>query len=65
MIGINKDIIERKLMGKTLEISERPHMSIGNLTPNHIHHSKTTIKTKKLWKNYYQKKEIGVNQFQD
>ena len=43
--------------------SERPHMSIGNLTPDYIHHSKTTIKTEKLWKNYYQKKEIGVNQF--
>ncbi|MCO5233621.1 MAG: integrase core domain-containing protein [Chitinophagales bacterium] len=24
--------------------SERPHMSISNLTPNHIHHSKTKIK---------------------
>jgi len=45
--------------------SERPHMSIGNFTPDYIHHSTKTIKTKKLWKNYYQKKEIGVNQLQD
>ena len=45
--------------------SERPHMSIGNLTPNHIHHSKTKIKTEKLWKNYYQKKPTFVNLEQD
>ncbi len=45
--------------------TERPHMSIGNLTPNHIHHSKTTIKTEKLWKNYYQKKSTFVNPLQD
>ena len=45
--------------------TERPHMSIGNLTPNHIHHSKITIKTEKLWKNYYQKKPTFVNPEQD
>lgn len=35
--------------------TQRPHMSIGNLRPNDIHYSKTTIKTERLWKNYYQK----------
>ncbi len=45
--------------------TERPHMSIGNLTPNHIHHSKTIIKTEKLWKNYYRKTPTIVNQLQD
>ena len=45
--------------------TERPHMSIGNLTPNHIHHSKSTIKTEKLWKNYYRKQTTFVNQLQD
>jgi hypothetical protein len=25
-------------------------MSIGNLTPAHVHYSKTTIKTERLWK---------------
>lgn len=45
--------------------TERPHMSIGNLTPNHIHHSKPTIKTEKLWKNYYRKQTTFVNQLQD
>ena len=45
--------------------SERPHMSIGNLTPNQIHHSNKPIKTEKLWKNYYRKQTTFVNQFQD
>ena len=45
--------------------TERPHMSIGNLTPNHIHHSKTIIKTEKLWKNYYRKTPTIVNKLQD
>ena len=45
--------------------TERPHMSIGNLTPNLIHHSKTIIKTEKLWKNYYRKTPTFVNQLQD
>jgi putative transposase len=31
---------------------ERPHMSIGMLTPNRIHHTKG-ITPVKLWKNYY------------
>jgi len=42
---------------------ERPHMSIGNLTPENVH--KKNIKTEKLWKNYYLKNRILVNQFQD
>jgi transposase InsO family protein len=41
---------------------ERPHMSIGNLTPEKIHQSKASIKTEKLWKNYYSKKPTFVNQ---
>jgi putative transposase len=45
--------------------NERPHMSIGNLTPNTIHYSKTPMETKKLWKNYYQKRNTFVNQLQD
>jgi len=44
--------------------NERPHMSIGNLTPNQIHKSLEPIKTERLWKNYYQKKSIFVNQEQ-
>ena len=43
--------------------NERPHMSIGNLTPNQVHQN--NIKTEKLWKNYYVKSSIIVNQYQD
>lgn len=42
--------------------NERPHMSIGNLTPNQLHHAKQPIKTGKLWKNYYRKDTTSVNQ---
>jgi transposase InsO family protein len=44
---------------------ERPHMSIGNFTPNQVHLSIKPIKTKKLWKNYYPKQTTFVNPFQD
>ncbi|MNG00538.1 Integrase core domain protein [compost metagenome] len=40
--------------------NERPHMSIGNLTPNQVHQN--NIKAEKLWKNYYVKSPIIVNQ---
>ncbi|MBL0686141.1 IS3 family transposase [Aquimarina mytili] len=40
--------------------NERPHMSIGNLTPNQVH--RNNLKTEKLWKNYYTKSPIIVNQ---
>lgn len=43
--------------------NERPHQSIGYLTPNNVHQN--NIKTEKLWKNYYQKNAIIVNQLQD
>jgi putative transposase len=42
--------------------NERPHMSIGNLTPNQVH-QKQTLKTTKLWKSYYRKETAPVNQF--
>lgn len=45
--------------------NERPHMSIGNLTPNQIHHSNNNIKTERLWKNYHRKNPTFVNQSQD
>lgn len=43
--------------------NERPHQSIGYLTPNNVHQN--NIKTEKLWKNYYQKNTIIVNQLKD
>ena len=45
--------------------TERPHMSLGNFTPEEIHYSKQITKPEKLWKNYYQKKTTFVNQIQD
>ena len=65
---IVKNLKQAKQLLKTvinLYNNERPHMSIGNLTPNTIHYSKTHIETKKLWKNYYQKRNTFVNQLQD
>lgn len=45
--------------------SERPHMSIGNLTPEQVHKSVNHIETEKLWKNYYQKQPTIVSLLQD
>jgi putative transposase len=39
---------------------ERPHMSIGNKTPEEVH--QTNQKTDRLWKNYYPKNRTLVNQ---
>lgn len=44
--------------------TERPHMSLGNFTPEEIHQSKQITKPEKLWKNYYQKTSTIVNPFQ-
>lgn len=56
-----------ELLKQVVELynTDRPHMSIGNLTPDQIHHSTNPIKTEKLWKNYYQKNQSPVNVFQD
>jgi putative transposase len=45
--------------------NERPHMSIGNFTPEAIHKSIRQNKPLKLWKNYYQKQTTFVNPLQD
>ena len=37
--------------------SDRPHLSISNLTPNELHHSIEDLKAERLWKNYYRKKQ--------
>ncbi len=36
---------------------DRPHSSIGNATPTQVHNNTKDIEIKRLWKNYYQKKE--------
>ncbi len=52
----------KELLKTVVELynNERPHMSIGNLTPNQVHQN--NLKTEKLWKNYYIKSPIIVNQ---
>lgn len=54
-----------KLLDAVIKLynGERPHMSIGNLTPEKVHALEIT-KGEKKWKNYYQKKEY-VNPDQD
>lgn len=57
----------KELLRNVVELynNDRPHMSIGNLTPNQIHHATSNIKTERLWKNYYRKQTIIVNPLQD
>lgn len=44
---------------------DRPHMSISYLTPEEVHKSLQSLKTKRKWKNYYRKKPRFVNPEQD
>lgn len=50
---VNNIMEARELLDLVVKLynNERPHMSIGNLTPNQVHQN--NIKTEKLWKNYY------------
>lgn len=57
-----KDILDRVVR---LYNQERPHLSIGNFTPDSIHFSPPNTKPQKLWKNYYRKSGTLVNQLQD
>lgn len=59
---VNNIMEARELLDLVVKLynNERPHMSIGNLTPNQVHQN--NIKTEKLWKNYYIKNPIIVNQ---
>ena len=42
---------------------DRPHFSIGLLTPELVHSK--NLETEKLWKNYYQRNRTIVNPLQD
>ena len=57
----------KKMLRKTVLLynQERPHLSIDNLAPSHLHDTKQPLCPKKRWKDYYKKKPILVNQFQD
>ena len=55
----------RKLLAKAVSLynKERPHSSIGNLTPEVVHsqYHQVENKIKKLWKNYFNTKNVCVN----
>jgi len=55
----------RELLQKVVELynEQRPHQSIGYLTPQYVHQN--NIKTQKLWKNYYEKNSNIVKLLQD
>ena len=57
----------KELLDSVIQLynNDRPHLSISNLTPSQVHHSINPLKTEKLWKNYYQKKQTTVNVLQD
>lgn len=57
----------RELLCITINLynKERPHMTLGNFTPEEIHQSNHEIKPEKLWKNYYKKETTFVNLLQD
>jgi putative transposase len=54
-----------KVLARSVSLynDDRPHMSIGNQYPSQVHEQK--IQTKRLWKNYYKKNPIIVNEYQD
>lgn len=57
----------REILQQVIQLynQDRPHMSIGNHTPNQVHEAKSYIRTEKLWKNYYQSNLALVNLLQN
>ncbi|TCO19819.1 integrase-like protein, partial [Pedobacter psychrotolerans] len=54
-----------KMLRSAVELynNERPHLSIGLLTPQMVHSKELHVE--KLWKNYYIKNTKIVNPFQE
>lgn len=48
----------KSLLKETVRLynNERPHLSLGNFTPESIHQDRMGIRPEKLWRNYYQTK---------
>jgi len=60
----NKEQANKQLLRAVkLYNEQRPHLSIGLLTPEQVHSQ--NLKTEKLWKNYYNKNTKIVNHLQD
>jgi transposase InsO family protein len=62
-IDSTSQAMERLAVAVKLYNEQRPHFSIGLLTPETVHSK--NIKTEKLWKNYYDKNRKIVNPMQD
>ena len=52
----------KKQLHKAISLynNDRPHMSIGNLTPNKLHNNQKT-NPQRLWKNYFKKRNTFEN----
>jgi putative transposase len=50
----------KKVLKSVVEIynEQRPHSSINNAVPSKVHENKMDVEIKRLWKNYYRKKEV-------
>lgn len=55
----------QELLKSVVELynNDRPHMSLGMLTPDQVHEK--SLKPEKVWRNYYQKNHNLVNPLQD
>jgi transposase InsO family protein len=62
-VGNIKEAKKQLSIAVGLYNDQRPHLSIGMLTPKIVHEN--NLKTQKLWKNYYDKNRKIVNLFQD
>lgn len=49
----------KKLLDRTIKLynTDRPHMSISNMTPAYVHYQQNTEQPERLWKNYYKNKQ--------
>jgi transposase InsO family protein len=58
---VNTILDARKILKFVVKLynEERPHNSIGNLLPSHVH--KNNVRTEKLWKSYYKTNRTIVN----
>lgn len=52
-----RDILRQSVI---LYNEDRPHNSISNKVPSEVHDNKS-IETKRLWKNYYKKRDVATD----
>ena len=54
----------KRILESVVELynEERPHSSVGNMVPSQVHKGSLSTEVRRLWKNYYKKKEICVTE---